>query len=43
MRPPGRDTPFFDEPKPSGLRAENVADAVVYAPDQPPGVAVGEV
>jgi NADP-dependent 3-hydroxy acid dehydrogenase YdfG len=37
------DTPFFDAPKPEGLRAEDVARAVVYALDQPPRVAVGEV
>jgi NADP-dependent 3-hydroxy acid dehydrogenase YdfG len=37
------DTPFFDEPKPGGLRAEDIAAAVVYALDQPPRVAVGEV
>jgi NADP-dependent 3-hydroxy acid dehydrogenase YdfG len=37
------DTPFFDEPKPGGLRAEDIAAAVVYALGQPPRVAVGEV
>ncbi len=37
------DTPFFDQPKPGGLRAEDIAAAVVYALEQPPRVAVGEV
>lgn len=37
------DTPFFDEPKPQGLRAEDVARAVVFALDQPASVEVGEV
>jgi NADP-dependent 3-hydroxy acid dehydrogenase YdfG len=37
------DTPFFDAPKPQGLRAEDVAEAVVYALEQPERVAVGEV
>lgn len=37
------DTPFFDEPKPQGLTAEDVASAVVYALEQPERVAVGEV
>jgi NADP-dependent 3-hydroxy acid dehydrogenase YdfG len=37
------DTPFFDEPKPGGLRAEDIGAAVVYALEQPPRVAVGEV
>ncbi len=37
------DTPFFDEPKPQGLRPEDVASAVLYALEQPPRVAIGEV
>jgi NADP-dependent 3-hydroxy acid dehydrogenase YdfG len=37
------DTPFFDEPKPQGLRAEDVAAAVVFALEQPQRVAVGEI
>ena len=36
-------TPFFDEPKPQGLRPEDVANAAVYALEQPATVAVGEV
>jgi len=37
------DTPFFDEPKPQALRAEDVARAVVYSLEQPAGVDVHEV
>ncbi|MEQ8230268.1 MAG: SDR family NAD(P)-dependent oxidoreductase [Gammaproteobacteria bacterium] len=37
------DTPFFDSPKPDGLRAEDVARAVVYALAQPPGVDVHDI
>lgn len=37
------DTPFFDDPKPQGLRAEDVAAAALYALEQPPKVNVGEV
>jgi NADP-dependent 3-hydroxy acid dehydrogenase YdfG len=37
------DTPFFDNPKPEGLRAEDIARAVVYALEQPPGVDVHEL
>ena len=37
------DTPFFDSPKPDGLRAEDVARAAVYALQQPPGVDVHEM
>ena len=37
------DTPFFDEPKPQGLTAEDVAGAVVYALEQPASVNVNEV
>ncbi len=37
------DTPFFDEAKPKMLQAEDVAGAVIYALEQPPRAAVGEV
>jgi NADP-dependent 3-hydroxy acid dehydrogenase YdfG len=37
------DTPFFDDEKPDALRAEDVARAVVYALDQPPGVDLHEL
>jgi NADP-dependent 3-hydroxy acid dehydrogenase YdfG len=37
------DTPFFDEPKPDGLRADDIARAVVFALSQPPHVDVNEV
>ena len=37
------DTPFFDSPKPDGLDADAVADAVLYALSQPKGVSVGEI
>ncbi|TNC63489.1 SDR family oxidoreductase [Rubellimicrobium roseum] len=37
------DTPFFSDVKPGGLRAEDVAGAVIYALEQPAHVAVGEV
>ncbi|PWE33282.1 short-chain dehydrogenase [Maritimibacter sp. 55A14] len=37
------DTPFFDEPKPDKLQPEDVANAVVYALDQPARAAVREV
>ena len=37
------DTPFFDEPKPQALKAEDVANAVMYALAQPAEVNVGEV
>ncbi len=37
------DTPFFDEPKPQALTANDVAAAVVYALEQPARVNVGEV
>jgi NADP-dependent 3-hydroxy acid dehydrogenase YdfG len=37
------DTPFFDEPKPGALTSEQVAEAVVYALDQPHGVTIREV
>jgi NADP-dependent 3-hydroxy acid dehydrogenase YdfG len=37
------DTPFFDEPKPHALTAEDVARAVIYAVSQPPHVDVSEI
>jgi NADP-dependent 3-hydroxy acid dehydrogenase YdfG len=37
------DTPFFDEPKPQALKAEDVARAVMYAVSQPPHVDVSEI
>lgn len=37
------DTPFFDEPKPHGLRPDDIARAVLYAVSQPPHVDVSEV
>lgn len=37
------DTPFFDEPKPEALRAEDVARSVVHALAQPPNVDVHEL
>ncbi len=37
------DTPFFDEPKPQGLKSEDVARAVLYALEQPDTVNVNEV
>lgn len=37
------DTPFFDEPKPDALKAEDIARAVVYALTQPAHVDVHEL
>lgn len=37
------DTPFFDQPKPEGLEAGDIADAVMYAVGQPRHVNVSEV
>lgn len=37
------DTPFFDDPKPQGLRPEDVARSVLYAVGQPPTVDVHEL
>lgn len=37
------DTPFFDDPKPDALSAEDVARAAIYALEQPAGVDVREV
>jgi NADP-dependent 3-hydroxy acid dehydrogenase YdfG len=37
------DTPFFDDPKPEGLGAEDVARAVLFALEQPHAVELHEV
>ena len=37
------DTPFFEEPKPDGLKADDIARAVIFALSQPPHVDVNEV
>lgn len=37
------DTPFFDDPKPEALRADDIARAVVYALQQPATVDVHEL
>lgn len=37
------DTPFFDEPKPSKIQPEDVANAVVFALGQPETAAVREI
>ena len=37
------DTPFFDEPKEDALQAEDVADAVIFALEQPATAAVHEI
>lgn len=37
------DTPFFDQPKPDKLKPEDIANAVVYAIDQPKHANVQEV
>ncbi|MDG5747386.1 SDR family oxidoreductase [Qipengyuania sp. XHP0207] len=37
------DTPFFDEPKPGKIQPEDVADAVVFAIEQPATAAVREI
>ena len=43
IEPGMADTPFFDEPKPHALKAEDVARAVMYAVSQPPHVDVAEI
>ncbi|MEO0730204.1 MAG: short-chain dehydrogenase, partial [Pseudomonadota bacterium] len=37
------DTPFFDEAKPSALRADDIARAVMYVLDQPDTVTIGDI
>ena len=37
------DTPFFEEPKPDGLKADDIAAAVMFALSQPPHVDVNEL
>ncbi|MGI9405332.1 MAG: SDR family oxidoreductase [Hyphomicrobiaceae bacterium] len=37
------DTPFFDEPKPDGLHADDVARSVVFALEQPEHVMINEM
>lgn len=37
------DTPFFDEPKPEALEADDIARSVLYAAEQPPHVNVSEI
>ncbi|ORE92799.1 SDR family oxidoreductase [Aurantimonas sp. 22II-16-19i] len=37
------DTPFFDEPKPGALVADDIARAVIYALSQPENVLAGEI
>ena len=37
------DTPFFDDPKPGVLQAEDVAETVVFALTRPPHVDVNEI
>jgi NADP-dependent 3-hydroxy acid dehydrogenase YdfG len=37
------DTPFFDDPKPNGLRPDDIARSVMYAVEQPPTVDVHEL
>lgn len=37
------DTPFFDEPKPDALRPEDIANAFLYAIEQPPHVLVPSI
>lgn len=43
IEPGMADTPFFDEPKPGVLQAEDVADAVVWALTRPRRVDVNEI
>ena len=37
------DTPFFDQPKPGALVADDIARAVLYALSQPENVLAGEI
>jgi NADP-dependent 3-hydroxy acid dehydrogenase YdfG len=37
------DTPFFDEPKPDALQADDIARAIMFALSQPPHVDLNEV
>ena len=37
------DTPFFDDPKPEGLRDDDVARTVIFAAEQPQGVELHEI
>lgn len=37
------DTPFFDDPKPDGLRPDDIARSVLFAVEQPPTVDVHEL
>ncbi|MEF2550537.1 SDR family oxidoreductase [Aurantimonas sp. A2-1-M11] len=37
------DTPFFDQPKPDAMQADDVAGAVLYAISQPENVLAGEI
>lgn len=37
------DTPFFDDPKPDGLRADDVARSVLFALEQPESVMINEM
>lgn len=37
------DTPFFDNPVPGALHADDIANAVMYAVSQPPNVDVNEI
>lgn len=43
IEPGTTDTPFFDNPKPDGLKADDIARAVMYAVSQPAHVDVNEV
>ncbi|MCL4148277.1 UNVERIFIED_CONTAM: hypothetical protein GTU68_038860 [Idotea baltica] len=43
IAPGAVDTPFFDDPKPDALREEDIARAVMYALNQPPGVDLGVI
>jgi NADP-dependent 3-hydroxy acid dehydrogenase YdfG len=43
IEPGMTDTPFFSAPKPTGLRAEDVADAVLHALSAPARVNVDEI